>query len=53
MKMVMAVIKPHKMDAVREALSELAVNGMTATEVKGLWPPARPYGNLPWRRITR
>jgi nitrogen regulatory protein PII len=35
MKMVMAVIKPHKMDAVREALSELAVNGMTATEVKG------------------
>ena len=35
MKMVMAVIKPHKVDAVREALTELAINGLTATEVKG------------------
>lgn len=35
MKMVMAVIKPHKLDQVREALTSLGVEGMTATEVKG------------------
>ena len=33
--MVMAVIKPHKLDQVREALTGLGVEGMTATEVKG------------------
>ncbi len=35
MKMVMAVIKPFKLDDVREALSEVGVTGITATEVKG------------------
>jgi nitrogen regulatory protein P-II 1 len=35
MKMIMAVIKPFKLDGVREALSELGVEGMTVTEVKG------------------
>ena len=35
MKMVMAVIKPHKLDQVREALTNLGVEGMTAPEVKG------------------
>jgi nitrogen regulatory protein P-II 2 len=35
MKLVMAVIKPHKLDAVREALTSLGVQGLTATEVKG------------------
>lgn len=35
MKMVMAVIKPFKLDDVREALTALAVQGLTATEVKG------------------
>ena len=35
MKMVMAVIKPHKLDQVREALTGIGVEGMTATEVKG------------------
>jgi nitrogen regulatory protein P-II 1 len=33
--MVMAIIKPFKLDDVREALSEAGVNGITATEVKG------------------
>jgi len=33
--MVMAVIKPHKLDQVREALTGLGVEGMTASEVKG------------------
>ena len=35
MKMVMAIIKPFKLDDVREALSELGVTGVTVTEVKG------------------
>lgn len=35
MKMVMAVIKPHMLDAVREALTGLGVEGMTVTEAKG------------------
>lgn len=35
MKLVMAVIKPFKLDEVREALSGLGVEGMTVSEVKG------------------
>ena len=35
MKMVMAVIKPFKLDDVREALADAGVAGITATEVKG------------------
>jgi len=35
MKMVMAVIKPFKLDDVREALSDAGVGGITVTEVKG------------------
>jgi nitrogen regulatory protein P-II 2 len=35
MKMITALIKPFKFDAVREALSEVGVQGVTATEVRG------------------
>ncbi len=35
MKKIEAIIKPFKLDDVREALSEIGVAGMTATEVKG------------------
>ena len=35
MKLVSAVIKPFKLDDVREALSDIGVTGMTVTEVKG------------------
>jgi len=35
MKLVTAIIKPFKLDDVREALSEVGVAGITATEVKG------------------
>lgn len=35
MKLVMAVIKPHKLDEVREALTELGVAGLTVSEVQG------------------
>ena len=35
MKKIEAIIKPFKLDEVREALSELGISGMTVTEVKG------------------
>jgi nitrogen regulatory protein P-II 2 len=35
MKMVIAIIKPFKLDEVREALSAIGVQGITVTEVKG------------------
>ncbi len=35
MKLVMAIIKPFKLDEVREALTSLGVQGLTVTEVKG------------------
>ncbi len=35
MKLVIAIIQPHKLDSVREALLGLGVEGMTVTEVRG------------------
>ncbi len=35
MKLITAIIKPFKLDDVRTALSEIGVQGMTLTEVKG------------------
>ena len=35
MKLVTAIIKPFKLDEVREALSDIGIQGMTVTEVKG------------------
>ncbi len=35
MKLISAIIKPFKLDDVREALSEIGLQGMTVTEVKG------------------
>ena len=35
MKLITAIIKPYKMDDVRNALSEIGIEGMTLTEVKG------------------
>jgi len=35
MKLVTAIVKPFKLDDVREALSEMGVSGITVTEVKG------------------
>ena len=42
MKQVVAIIKPFKLDEVREALAEIGVQGMTVTEVKGF---GRQKGN--------
>jgi nitrogen regulatory protein P-II 2 len=35
MKLISAIIKPHKLDDVRVALSEIGIHGMTVSEVKG------------------
>lgn len=35
MKLITAIIKPSKLDDVRQALSEIGIQGMTVTEVKG------------------
>jgi nitrogen regulatory protein P-II 2 len=35
MKLVVAIIQPHRLDAVREALTAIGINGMTVTEVRG------------------
>jgi nitrogen regulatory protein PII len=35
MKYVIAIIKPHRLDPVRDALAEIGINGMTVTEVQG------------------
>ena len=42
MKLVMAIIKPFRLDDVREALSDVGVQGITVTEVKGF---GRQKGN--------
>jgi len=35
MKLIVAIVKPFKLDSVREALSEIGVQGVTVTEIKG------------------
>jgi len=35
MKFIIAIIQPHKLDEVREALGEIGIQGMTTTEVRG------------------
>ncbi|WP_339849134.1 P-II family nitrogen regulator [uncultured Nisaea sp.] len=35
MKMIVALVKPHRLDEVRAALNEVGVHGMTTSEVKG------------------
>ena len=35
MKLIIAVIQPHRLDAVREALTAIGVDGMTVSEVRG------------------
>ena len=42
MKKIEAIIKPFKLDEVRESLSEIGINGMTVTDVKGF---GRQKGN--------
>ena len=42
MKLIEAIIKPFKLDEVKDALLEIGIQGMTVTEVKGIWPAKGP-----------
>ena len=53
MKQITAVIKPFKLDDVREALADAGVHGLTVTEVKGFGRQKGPHRALPRRRIRR
>ena len=46
MKLIIAIIKPFKLEEVKEALAEARHRGMTVTEVKGFRPPDRPHRDL-------
>ena len=46
MKKIEAIIKPFKLDDVKEALHEVGVQGMTVVEAKGFRTPARTYRTL-------
>ena len=46
MKLISAVIKPFKLDDVRESLSEIGIQGVTVTEVKG-FGRQKGHTNLP------
>ena len=49
MKLITAIIQPHKLDDVKEALAAAGVHGLTVSEAQRLRPPARPHRGLPWR----
>ena len=51
MKKIEAIIKPFKLDDVREALSDIGITGMTVTEVRGFGRQKRTYGIVSWCRI--
>ena len=51
MKLIIAIIKPFKLEEVRDALSSLGVQGMTVSRGERLRPPEGPHRDLPRRRI--
>ena len=51
MKLITAIIKPFKLDEVRDALSEVGVQGMTVTELKGFRKTEGAYRIIPGGRI--
>jgi len=53
MKLIIAIIKPFKLDEVKEALSQVGIEGMTVTEVKGFGRQKGHTENLPRQRIHR
>ena len=52
MKMIEAIIKPYKLEEVRDALGELGVTGMTVTEVRGFNRLKGPVEHLRSRENT-
>jgi nitrogen regulatory protein PII len=53
MKLITAIIKPFKLEEVRDALTAIGRSRHHGDRSQGLWPPEGPYGNLPRRRIRR
>ena len=53
MKMITAIIKPFKLDDVRQAVADIGIQGITVTEVKGLRPATRPHRAVSRRRVRR
>ena len=53
MKLVTAIIKPFKLDEVREALSAIGVAGHHGDRSQGLWPAERPHRAVPRRGVRR
>ena len=51
MKLIIAIVKPFKLDEVREALVAAGVEGLTVSEVKGYGPPKGTDRNLSWGGI--
>lgn len=51
MKKIDAIIKPFKLDDVREALAEVGITGMTVTEVKGFGRQKGHTETVPWCRV--
>jgi Nitrogen regulatory protein P-II len=49
MKIIMAIIKPFKLEDVRQALTEAGIHGLTVTEVRGYGRQKGAYGNLQGR----
>ena len=43
MKLIKAIVKPFKLEEIKEALSEQGIEGMTVTEVKGYGRQKRTY----------
>ena len=41
MKLIEAIIKPFKLDEVKDALLEIGIQGMTVSEVERIWPAKR------------
>ena len=51
MKKITAIIKPFKLDEVRDALQEIDISGVTVTEAKGFWKAKRSYRIISGSRI--
>jgi len=53
MKLIKTIIRPNKLEEVRDALTKLNIAGMTVTEVRGPWPPEGPQSGLSRNGIQR
>ncbi len=52
MKKIEAIIQPHKLEDVKEALKSIGIDGMTISEVRGSRPPKGPQRSLSGHGIS-